>query len=30
MEKIIAWLLVVSAVVTVYLSFLDPTRVFVG
>jgi hypothetical protein len=30
MEKVIAWLLVVSAVVTVYLSFLDPTRVFVG
>jgi hypothetical protein len=30
MEKIIAWLLVVSAVATVYLSFLDPTRVFVG
>jgi len=30
MEKIIAWLLVVSAVVTVYLSFFDPTRVFVG
>lgn len=30
MEKVIAWLLVVSAVVTIYLSFLDPTRVFVG
>ena len=30
MEKIIAWLLVVSAVATVYLSYLDPTRVFVG
>jgi len=30
MEKIIAWLLVVSAVVTIYLSFFDPTRVFVG
>jgi hypothetical protein len=30
MEKIIAWLLVVSAVATLYLSFLDPTRVFVG
>jgi hypothetical protein len=30
MEKIIAWLLVVSAVATVYLTFLDPTRVFVG
>ncbi len=30
MDKIIGWLLVVSAVVTVYLSFLDPTRVFVG
>ena len=30
MEKVIAWLLVVSAVMTVYLSYLDPTRVFVG
>jgi hypothetical protein len=30
MDKVIGWLLVVSAVVTVYLSFLDPTRVFVG
>jgi hypothetical protein len=30
MEKIIAWILVVTAAVTVYLSFLDPTRVFVG
>jgi hypothetical protein len=30
MEKVIAWLLVVSAVATIYLSFLDPTRVFVG
>jgi len=30
MEKVIAWLLVVSAVATVYLSYLDPTRVFVG
>ena len=30
MDKIIAWLLVASAVATLYLSFLDPTRVFVG
>jgi hypothetical protein len=30
MEKVIGWLLVVSAVVTLYLSFLDPARVFVG
>ncbi len=30
MEKIIAWLLVVSAVATIYLSFFDSTRVFVG
>ena len=30
MDKVIAWLLVVSAVATVYLSYLDPTRVFVG
>jgi len=29
MEKIIGWLLVVSAAATIYLSFLDPTRVFV-
>ena len=30
MDKVIAWLLVVSAIATVYLSYLDPTRVFVG
>jgi hypothetical protein len=30
MDKIIGVLLVVSAVVTIMLSFLDPTRVFVG
>jgi len=30
MDKIIGWLLVVSAVVTVYLSYLDPTRIYVG
>lgn len=30
MDKIIGVLLLVSAVVTIYLSFLDPTRVFVG
>jgi hypothetical protein len=30
MDKIIGALLVVSAVATVYLSFLDPSRVFVG
>jgi hypothetical protein len=30
MEKVIGWLLVVSAVVTIYLSFFDPTRVFIG
>jgi len=30
MDKIIAWMLVVSAVMTVLLSFFDPTRVFVG
>jgi hypothetical protein len=30
MDKIIGWLLVVSAVATVYLSYLDPTRVYVG
>jgi hypothetical protein len=30
MDKIIGWLLVVSAVVTIYLSYLDPTRIYVG
>jgi hypothetical protein len=30
MEKVIGWLLVVSAVVTIYLSFFNPTRVFIG
>ncbi len=30
MDKIIGIMLVISAVVTIMLSFLDPTRVFVG
>jgi len=30
MDKVIGVLLAVSAVVTIMLSFLDPTRVFVG
>ncbi len=30
MDKVIGILLAVSAVVTIMLSFLDPTRVFVG
>jgi len=30
MEKVIAWILVATAVITIYLSFLDPTRVYVG
>jgi len=30
MDKIIGWLMVASAVVSIYLSFGDPTRVFVG
>jgi len=30
MEKIIGLLLVVSAIVTLYLTFFDPTRIFVG
>jgi hypothetical protein len=30
MEKIIAFLLVISAAVTIYLSFFDSSRVFVG
>ena len=30
MDKVIGILLAVSAVVTIMLSYLDPTRVFVG
>ena len=30
MEKIIGLLLVVSAVATIYLSWLDPARMYVG
>lgn len=30
MDKIIGIMLTISAVVTIMLSFLDPTRVFVG
>jgi len=30
MDKIIGIMLAISAVVTIMLSFLDPTRVFVG
>jgi len=30
MDKVIGILLAVSAVVTVMLSFFDPTRIFVG
>ena len=30
MDRVIGILLAVSAVVTIMLSFLDPTRVFVG
>jgi len=30
MDKIIGIMLVVSAVVTIMLSYLDPARVFVG
>mgnify|MGYP003957173223 CR=1 FL=1 len=30
MDKVIGVLLVVSAIVTIMLSYLDPTRVFVG
>jgi len=30
MDKLIAWLLLGTAFVTIYLSYLDPTRVFVG
>ncbi len=30
MEKIIAWMLLGTAILTVYLAFFDSTRVFVG
>ncbi len=30
MDKIIGWLLVLTAVMTAYYGFLDPARVFVG
>jgi hypothetical protein len=30
MDKVIGILLVISAIITITLSFLDPTRVFVG
>jgi hypothetical protein len=30
MDKIIGIMLAISAVVTIMLSYLDPTRVFVG
>jgi hypothetical protein len=30
MDKVIGWLMVASAAASFYLSFLDPTRVFVG
>ena len=30
MEKIIAILLVVSAVLSIGLSYLDPTRIYIG
>jgi hypothetical protein len=30
MDKIIGILLVITAIATIYLGFLDPTRVFVG
>jgi hypothetical protein len=30
MDKIIGWLLVVSAVVTIYLSYLNPAKIYVG
>jgi len=30
MDKIIGVLLAISAIVTIMLSFFDPTRVFVG
>jgi hypothetical protein len=30
MDKVIAWLLLGTALVTIYLSYLDPARIFVG
>ena len=30
MDKIIGWLLVVSAIATIYISYLDPARIAVG
>ena len=30
MDKIIGWLLFASALLTIYLSFLDPSRIFIG
>ena len=30
MDKVIGWLIVASALATIYLSYLDPTRVYVG
>ena len=30
MDKIIGYLLLISAGMTVYLTFFDPTRLFVG
>lgn len=30
MEKIIGGILFITALATIYLSFLDPTRVYVG
>jgi len=30
MDKIIGVLLVASALLTIYLSFLDPTRIYIG
>lgn len=30
MDKVIGWLLVVTAVLSIYLSFLSPDRIYVG
>jgi hypothetical protein len=30
MDKVIGWLMVASAVLSIYLSYLDPSRIFIG
>jgi uncharacterized membrane protein YobD (UPF0266 family) len=30
MDKVIGWLLVASALLSIYLSYFDPSRIFIG